>query len=142
MATQTKKSAGVTRFGRTPAPATGGGRFARGRATPRRPVPPSALRRRKPQESTLQKAMHAVLPAAAAKKAVPGSKKGKAGGVALVAAAAGMAVKNRDKLTRMVRKDDGAPGSATTATTTPGTYDAHENHTSSAPHEDHTPDAR
>jgi len=125
MATQTKSST-PTRFGRTTTPATGRGRFARGTTTPRRPLPATSLRRRKPQESTLQKAMHAVLPAAAAKKAAPSSKKGKAGGVALAAAAAGMAFKNREKLTRMVRKDD-TPGETTPA------YDAHDNHAGTPP---------
>jgi hypothetical protein len=121
------KNPNVTRFGRT-APATGRGRFARGAATPRRPLPPTALRRRKPQESTLQKAMHAVLPAAAAKKAAPSTKKGKAGGFALAAAAAGMAFKNREKLTRMVRKDDDVAAPSGTAT-----HDAHGNHASTPP---------
>jgi hypothetical protein len=69
-------------------------------------------RRRQPQQSGLKKAMSALLPTAAAKKATPGSKKGKAGGLALVAAAAGMAIKNRGKLGELRRKDTG--GTSTT----------------------------
>ena len=58
--------------------------------------------------------MSTVLPTAAAKKAAPSSKKGKAGGLALVAAAAGMAFKNRDKLGELRRKQTG--GTSTTPT--------------------------
>jgi hypothetical protein len=73
------------------------------------------LRRRKPPEPTgVKKVLSAVLPGAAAKKAAPSSKKGKAGGLALVAAAAGMAFKNRDKLTRMRHKDGATPPSSPT----------------------------
>src|SRR5215212_941014 len=87
-----------TRMRRGSAPATGRGRFARGTTTPsRRTTPTPGLRRRKPQESGLKKAMSAVLPAAAAKK-------GKAGGFAIAAAAAAAAFKNRDKLAGMVGK--------------------------------------
>ena len=117
MATQTK-SGSTTRFGRTSTPASGRGRFARGTATPRRTTPTTALRRRKPQQSGIKKVMSSVLPAAAAKKAAPSSKKGKAGGLALAAAAAGMAFKNRNKLTQMVHKDQDA---------TTGTHDASTN---------------
>ena len=94
-----------TRMRRGTAPATGRGRFARGTTTPSRRVTPTpGLRRRKPQQSGLKKAMNAVLPAAAAKKAAPSSKKGKAGGLAIAAAAAAAAFKNRDKLAGMVGK--------------------------------------
>ena len=55
------------------------------------------------------KAVTAIAPVATAKKAAPSSKKGKAGGLALIAAAAGMAFKNRDKLRR---GDSGATASA------------------------------
>ena len=64
--------------------------------------------------------MGAVLPTTAAKKAAPSSKKGKAGGLALAAAAAGMAFKNRDKLNKLRRKDsrpDGEGASAGNAST-------------------------
>ena len=52
-----------------------------------------------PEPSGLSKIMGA-LPISAAKKATPSSKKGKAGGFALAAAAAGMAFKNRGRLRR------------------------------------------
>jgi len=100
-----------TRMRRGSAPATGRGRFARGTTTPsRRTTPTTGLRRRKPQESGLKKAMNAVLPAAAAKKAAPSSKKGKAGGLAIAAAAAAAAFKNRDKLAGMVGKGGSSQG--------------------------------
>ncbi|HZB75528.1 MAG TPA: hypothetical protein VE526_04835 [Solirubrobacteraceae bacterium] len=106
MPTTTRNNPSTARFGRTSSAATTGrGRFARGTTTPRRSMPTTALRRRKPQQSTVKRAMSAILPAAAAKKAAPSSKKGKAGGLALAAAAAGMAIKNRGKLTQMVHKD-------------------------------------
>jgi hypothetical protein len=117
--TATKRGAGTTtRFGRTSTPATGRGRFSRGR-TP-------GLRRRKPQESGLKKAMSTILPTTAAKKAAPSSKKGKAGGLALAAAAAGMAFKNRGKLTQMVHKDEdkshrGAHDASNNSVTPPAT---------------------
>ena len=113
-----------TRTGR--ASSAGQGRFARSTATPRRRVPSQGLRRRRePQKSGLQKAMSALIPAAAAKKAAPNSKKGKAGGLALVAAAAGMAFKNRGKLNELRRKDSGAtpttPTGVDNASTPPAT---------------------
>ena len=118
--TATKRgTSATTRFGRTSTPATGRGRFSRGRTTPTRSVPTPGLRRRKPQESGLKKAMSTILPTAAAKKAAPSSKKGKAGGIALAAAAAGMAFKNRGKLTQMVHKDEDKSHS--------GTHDASNN---------------
>jgi len=105
----------TTRFGRTSTPATGRGRFSRGRTTPTRSVPTPGLRRRKPQESGLKKAMSTILPTAAAKKAAPSSKKGAAGGFALVAAFAGMAFKNRGKLAQMRHKDaDASPATGGT----------------------------
>ena len=70
------------------------------------------LRRRKPPEKTgIKKVLSAVVPSGAAKKAAPSSKKGKAGGLALAAAAAGMACVNRDQLGRMRHKDGAAPPS-------------------------------
>jgi uncharacterized membrane protein YebE (DUF533 family) len=83
------------------APSYGRGRFARSASSPRRSIPtPGLRRRRQPEPSGLKKVVSAVVPAAAAKKATPSSKKGKAGGLALIAAVAGMAFKNRDKLRR------------------------------------------
>ena len=52
--------------------------------------------------------MSALVPTTAAKKATPSSKKGKAGGLALAAAAAGMAFKNRRKLSEMRSRQSGA----------------------------------
>jgi hypothetical protein len=57
------------------------------------------LRRQQPEPTGLSKVMGA-LPISAARKATPSSRKGKAGGLALAAAAAGMAFKNRGKLRR------------------------------------------
>jgi len=109
-----------SRTGRTSS--AGQGRFARSTSTPRRSSPTQGLRRRRhPEPSGIKKVMSAVLPAAAAKKATPSSKKGKAGGFALVAAAAGMAFKNRDKISQMRHKDstgsagNGSPPRPTTA---------------------------
>jgi hypothetical protein len=107
------------------------GRFARGGTTPRRPAARSSaatsgrfprpgaasFRRRPPKQSGLKKLVGKVMPAAAAKKAAPGSKTGKAGGLALVAAAAGMAFKNREKLSGLRRS--GEPAAVPPATTTP-----------------------
>src|SRR5918992_2781148 len=107
--TSRQASAGQRRFART-------GRYARTTATPRRLRPTQGLRRRRqPPPSGIKKAMTALLPTAAAKKATPGSKKGKAGGLALIAAPAGMAFKNRDKLGELRRKQSGETSPATPA---------------------------
>jgi hypothetical protein len=95
-----------TKTGR--ASSAGQGRFTRPASTPRRGIPAQALRRRQPEPSGFKKLAGALVPAAAARKAAPGSKKGKAGGFALAAAAAGMAFKNRDKLARLRRRGSGA----------------------------------
>jgi len=93
-----------TRTGR--ASSAGEGRFARSTSTPRRSNPVQGLRRRRqPAPTGLKKVMGGVLSAGAAKKAAPGSRKGKAGGMVLAAAAAGMAFKNRGKVAGMRRKD-------------------------------------
>jgi hypothetical protein len=86
------------------------GRYARGSAAARRrPVLP---RRRQPQPTGLKNVMGGIRPGAAGKKAAPSSKKSAAGGFALVAAAAGMLFKNRDKIAQLRRKrSDGGPGS-------------------------------
>jgi hypothetical protein len=83
----------------------GRGRFARSTSTPRRSSPvPGLHRRRQPEPTGLKKVMGTVVSASAAKKAAPSSRKGKAGGVALAAAAAGVAFKNRDRLPGLRRK--------------------------------------
>jgi hypothetical protein len=79
------------------------GRYARSSAT-RRPTQ-GLRRRRQPEPSGLKKLLGAVVPTGAAKKATPSSKKGRAGGLALAAAAAGVAFKNRDKLAQMTHRD-------------------------------------
>jgi hypothetical protein len=90
------------------------GRSARSAATPRRNVPTQGLRRRRPPEpSGIKKLLGTLLPAGAAKKAAPSSKKGKAGGLALAAAAVGVAYKNRDKLAQLSHKDSRSDGAAT-----------------------------
>ena len=90
---------------RSPAP----GRYARAAAHRGQ-----GLRRRKPPEPTgIKKVLGSVLPGAAAKKAAPSSKKGKAGGLALAAAAAGMAFKNRGKLSELRHRDRSAAGTST-----------------------------
>jgi len=97
----------ATRTNRTAGRSTSSspGRFARGTSTPRRTAPTQGLRRRRqPQQNMVQKVLGA-LPTGAAKKAAPSSKKGAAGGLALVAAAAGMAFKNRGKLGQLRQKD-------------------------------------
>lgn len=82
-------------------------------------------RRRKPPEPTgIKKALSAVMPAGGAEKATPSSsKKGKASGLALAAAAAGMAFKNRDKLSKLRRKDDAAEQVTNREAAVPPTYE-------------------
>jgi len=75
-------------------------------------------RRRQPEPSGIKKLATAVNPAAA-RKAMPSTKKGKAGGLALAAAAVGVAVKNRDRLPGMRSREQGAPDSTTNASTPP-----------------------
>jgi hypothetical protein len=82
---------------------------------------------RKSKRTGLAGTIAGMLPAGAAAKAAPTSKKGKAGGLLALAAAAGVAFRNRDKLTAMVGRDrDSQPreepvaGSADTTTSVPG----------------------
>ena len=81
------------------------------------------LRRRPSRAQRIKRILIAAIPVAAAKKAAPSSKKGKAGGLALVAAAAGMALKNRDKISQIRHKDTsttaGTPNSIDTANNSP-----------------------
>jgi hypothetical protein len=86
---------------------TGRGRYARA-ATHRGQ---GLRRRRAPKPTGMKKVLTAVRPRTAAKKAAPRSKKGMAGGLALVAAAAGVAFKNRGKLTaKRGQQAAGPPG--------------------------------
>jgi hypothetical protein len=134
-----------SRFGRPTPPASG--RFSRSTPQATRSQRSTAagrtrtLRRRKPQQSGVKKALAGMTGLLAGGKAAKsrrssGAGKGRrAGGLALVAGAAGLAVKNRDKLAGMVRggKSSGdakpyaddvqpyAPTTTTPPTTTPPT---------------------
>jgi hypothetical protein len=68
-------------------------------------------RRRRPKQNTISRMLGAVRPRWAAKRAAPTSRKGTAGGLAMVAAAAGMAFKNRGKLKRSGGANEAAPPS-------------------------------
>jgi hypothetical protein len=121
--TGTRWSSSAHRAGRAPTGRAGGtrpkgrtssagqGRFARNAMTRTQ-----GLVRRKPPKPTGMKrvtgVITAALPTAAAKKATPSSKKGAAGSIALLAAAAGMAIKNRDKLSRMTHRGGTDPVAA------------------------------
>jgi hypothetical protein len=101
-----------------------GGRFTRPAATPtrRRPSRP----RRKPQKSGLEKAFEqvtAMLPGAGAKKGRRGgSARGrKPAGMAALAGAAGLAMKNRDKIMSLVRRRRSHEEPATSAPSDPAT---------------------
>ena len=122
-------------------PRTGTGRFARPgaaqtrarRTTPRRtpatrtaprgrtPQMPARFSRNKPKQKTgIAGTLTGLLPTGAASKATPSTKKGKAGGFAALAAAAGVAFKNRDKLGGMLNRKGGdqrSPSQPTSATT-------------------------
>lgn len=103
-------------------------RFAKPGAKPqgRRPAAagrPRAIgvaRRRKRPTSSTAKALEALTGLVGAKKASgSGAKGAKAGaGVAMLTAAAGLAFKNRDKLTSMLKRDGGAPATDASAGTT------------------------
>jgi hypothetical protein len=114
----TKTSRTPARAGRSTAPRYGRsttssqGRFARASSASRTQ---GLRRRRQPEPSGLKKVLGSLIPAATAKKAAPSSKKGKAGGLALVAAAAGMALKNRDKLSQMRQKGTGSTAGSPTS---------------------------
>jgi hypothetical protein len=119
MSTRTRpqqRSSGQRRFGRPGASAQGR------RTTSARPRPVTVSRRRSSQRSGkggqgLQ-ALTGLLAGRAGKKATSrGAGKGaKAGaGVAMLTAAAGLAFKNRDKLTSMLKRDGGSPETDTSA---------------------------
>jgi hypothetical protein len=87
---------------------------------------PARFSRNKPkQKSGIAGAITGLLPTGAASKATPSSKKGKAGGFAALAAAAGVAFKNRDKIGGMLGRKGGdaqsssQPTYATTPAPTP-----------------------
>jgi len=124
-------SPGAGRFGR-PGASPGAGRFSRpgttqtrARRTPTRSggrSTPTAFGRVSGRKSKSQKgiggALAGLLPTGAAAKATPSSKTGKAGGFAAVAAAAGVAFRNRDKLTAMINRKRGGEGGSETPLTT------------------------
>ena len=124
-------------------------RFAKPGAKPqgRRPAAagrPRAIgvaRRRKPPKSSTAKALEALTGLVGGKKASgTGAKGAKAGaGVAMLTAAAGLAFKNREKLTSMLKRDGGAP--ATDASAPPaGTTGAAVHPITSANATDRSPD--
>lgn len=100
-------------------------RFAKAGAKPRgrrpaaagRPRAIAVARRRKPSKSSTPKTLEALTGLVGGKKASgTGAKGAKAGaGVAMLTAAAGLAFKNRDKLTSMLKRDGGAPATDASA---------------------------
>ena len=101
--TQPAKRPAASRFGRstgTPAPRAG----RRPAAAPKSRS--TIIARRKPQKSGMAKVMAGVagaLPGAAGKKGAGGGGKGRTAGLAMLAGAAGLALKNRGKLQGMMR---------------------------------------
>jgi len=124
--TSSSAHTGTRRFGHSPGRASAGRSTGRTRRTQpgRRPAPDlglsQALRKRKtPKRTSVSKALTGLLSTGAAKKATPSSKKGKGGGFAVLAAGAGLAFKNREKLMGMVKgrnDDSSAPLTTTNAT--------------------------
>ena len=129
MATQTKnrppRPAPATAASGGPRPARPGPLRPRPTSTPRRSVPTRGCAAGSRSRAGSRRSWARSLPTAAAKKAAPSSKKGKAGGLALAAAAAGMAFKNRGKLSELRRKETGgtstSPTSVDNAATPPAT---------------------
>jgi len=121
--TQRSSSAQPGRFGRSGA----------GRSTPRTPVRRNAspqqrrravgIRRKPPQQSGMQKALGTLsgaVPGLGGKKRPSSGTRGKgakAGGAALLTAAAGFAFQNRDKVTSMLRRKRSEDASTPPATT-------------------------
>jgi hypothetical protein len=97
--------AGATKTRRTHGPQ---GRYAR--ASTHRTQ--GLRRRRQPKQNAISRMLGAVRPGKAAKRAAPTSKTGTAGGLAVLAAAAGVAFKNRDKLKRSGGGNDAGPPSS------------------------------
>ena len=128
---RTTPRAGTGRFARPGAAQTRSSRFPRTGAPQARSGRMPSVRRKPPQKKGLASAITGMLPTGAASKATPNSKKGKAGGFAALAAAAGVAFRNREKLTAMLKKRQGggqgadAPGTSASGqpplATSPGT---------------------
>jgi len=128
MAQTTRSTPRTGRFGRpgaaqTQARRTTPRRTPATRTAPRGRMPhmPARFSRNKPKQKTgIAGALTGLLPTGAASKATSSSKKGKAGGFAAIAAAAGVAFKNRDKLAGMLGRKGGdgqSPSQPTHATT-------------------------
>jgi hypothetical protein len=103
-----------------------GGRFARpAPTTARRPAARPAtsrritVRRRPPQKTGMAKVMESLT--GAAKKGAPSGKGGRGAGLAVLAGAAGLALKNRDKLQSMMRRGGSGTGDRTAHADAPAT---------------------
>ena len=121
-------------------------------ATPQQRRRAVGIRRQPPQQSGMKKAFSALsgaVPGLGGKKkssrpfgggkkgssSVAGGKSGKAGGVALLTAAAGFAFSNRDKVTSMLRRKGSDQGSAPqVASESPATTGAGTNSPAVPPH--------
>jgi hypothetical protein len=114
----------ATRTQRTGRPT--GGRFARpagtsanrpaGRRSAAPTRRPTIVTRRKPKKTGMSKVLEGVagaLPGGGAKKGASGGGKGRTAGLAVLAGAAGLALKNRDKLGGMVRSKGSGTGDRT-----------------------------
>jgi hypothetical protein len=99
MAQSTQKS----RTRMAPRPATDPQRWAKvsGGVLPRRA--------RQPQQSAMQKAIGMIPGMAKSTPAKNGGRGGKAGGMAMLTAAAGLAYKNRDRISAMLSRSKGEP---------------------------------
>lgn len=98
-------SPGPRRFSRS-GPPPSAGRFARGGTANRPQSTFGRVSGRKPKKSSkgIASTLTGLLPATAS-KATPSSKTGKLGGFAALAAGAGVAFHNRDKLAQLLKRD-------------------------------------
>jgi hypothetical protein len=94
------------------------------RSTPRAQTTLGRVRRRPPQKKGFAKVVSGLLPTGAARKAAPSSRSGKFGGAAALAAAAGVAFRNRDKLSGLLSRGRGQEQVADTPLTSPATSPA------------------
>ena len=121
---RTTPRAGTGRFARPGAAQTRSNRFPRAGAPQARTGRMPSVRRKPPQKKGIASAITGLLPTGAASKATPSSKKGKAGGFAAIAAAAGVAFRNRDKLAGMLNRKGGSQNSQSVPPTPGTTADA------------------
>jgi hypothetical protein len=104
--TQQRSTPSTRRFAKPGAPPRGR------RTTSTSHARPLHVRRRKPQKTGTAKAFESLTGLVGGKKAASsGSKGAKAGAGMAMLTAAGLAFKNRDKLTSMLKRDSGAPHS-------------------------------